>query len=333
MAGRENAWLSTLVIVSGLAACDNVEWGGASARLEPAPPATVGAAVDSAEAEAAEPAPPEGPVLFTVVRDSTGGRLSPVGEISGDSLLALPTEEEVPGYRTTFVRERMPRAARYLLFARGTRVGTFTVREHFTDETSCRPRPAARGPIELVPDAVGVTRFIALRSSLVDDIERQPFPSADDVRPAGAASINMAAELIPELDARWPTSLAAARRELTRIRLSGEDAFASTFLFRDRLVVEPAAQGAWSLFLLGTLREGAYARGYVWYRDSDAEGKGIPRYFAHFDWDRDGEDELLLEVLGESARWTAALGARNGEWRRVWEDPCGRSPRSPAAEG
>jgi hypothetical protein len=66
-----------------------------------------------------------------------------------------------------------------------------------------------------------------------------------------------------------------------------------------------------------------YQAGYVWYREAGREGKGAPRYFQHLDWDGDGETEVLLEVLGESNRWNAAVQKRGAEWTRTFEDPCG----------
>ena len=68
-----------------------------------------------------------------------------------------------------------------------------------------------------------------------------------------------------------------------------------------------------------------YREAYTWYREVDTEGKGAPRYFDHLDWDGDGTDEILLDVLGSNRRWFAALSYRDGAWARTFQDSCGSS--------
>jgi hypothetical protein len=81
--------------------------------------------------------------------------------------------------------------------------------------------------------------------------------------------------------------------------------------------------GAYALFTLGERAGEVQREAFVWYRSVDSEGKGAPRYHDHLDWDGDGADEILLDVLGANRRWFAGLGRRNRAWVRTFEDECG----------
>jgi hypothetical protein len=157
-------------IVISASACDNVEWGGWSVQMVP-PPAAAGAP-DSTEVvvEAGGFTLPEGPVLYTATRDSSGMYLVPVGEIAGDSLRPFLGERSAPGYRAAFARQLMDKGARFTLFSAGSRVGTFTVGEVGTDESYCSARPRATGVVELVPYASDATRFLALPEQFTDSV-------------------------------------------------------------------------------------------------------------------------------------------------------------------
>ena len=61
----------------------------------------------------------------------------------------------------------------------------------------------------------------------------------------------------------------------------------------------------------------------MWYRAVDTDGKGAPRYFDHLDWNGDGTEEILLDVLGSNRRWFAGLGRTDGSWIRTFQDACG----------
>lgn len=337
VSGQALRWLPALVIVIAASGCDNVEWGGADVRLQRPPPSAVGAAEDSAQAEdTAAFRLPRGPVLYMAERADSLSPVSvvPVGEIRGDSLLPFPSESQAPGYRATYAREIMGEGHDYVLFAGGTRVGRMVTREVVTDESFCTPRPAARGVVELVPEARDVRRFLALATPEGEAFDHGPYQAVGVDRARRIFSLNTAADLIPQVGARWPTSLEAAQGDLQALALGeGTPAFASTFLFRDEMDTSPAEPSSWAMFVLGILQGEEWTPAYVWYREAGREGKGAARYFERLDWDRDGSQEILLEVLGDGARWAAAVERTGGRWQRVYQEPCGAQASPATAEG
>lgn len=329
MGGRRHPWAAILVIVTGLSGCDNVGWGGVRVELQE-PPRASGAPVEESPDSVEEVVPPlpRGPIVYLARRTDQGAELVPVVELRGDTLRSLPRLLAEEGFARRFVRERMPPGAEFVLFSRGTRVGTFHVREEplRVDSTLCAPRPRVAGFAEVLPAAAGAERFLALAAESGGEVPREPYTVRSSTYEQRVASLNLAAGLIPEVGARWPPDLVEVRRDLQifDLRGSSEPAIAATFLYRDVLRVGVAPEPAYSLFLVATHDGTAYRASYVWYREYDEEGKGAPRYLTHFDWDRDGADELLLEVLGESHRWFAVTGVRGGRWETLYQDPCGR---------
>ena len=75
--------------------------------------------------------------------------------------------------------------------------------------------------------------------------------------------------------------------------------------------------------LIGENSESGYRASYAWYRVVGEEGKGVPRFFDHLDIDRDGEDEVLLEIFGVNSRWFAVLNRDGSDFRLALEDSCG----------
>jgi hypothetical protein len=259
--------------------------------------------------------------------------LVPVGEIAGDSIRPFPDESEAPGYRGDFARALMGAGSRFTLFSAGARVGTFTVAEVGTDESFCSPRPRATGYVELVPAAAEATRFLALPESVTTERGYSTYQPMEHDRAQRAVGIDLAAEMIPQVGAQWPSDMVAARADIMAFPLAtGGAAVSSTFVYRDQALVQPAIPSSYSLFLLATGQGEAYSGAYGWYREAAREGKGVPIYFQHLDWDADGETELLLEVRGERSRWNAAVERVGSEWQRTFEDPCGAAA-SPVGEG
>jgi hypothetical protein len=334
VSGQAFRALTALGILISTTACDNVEWGGVELRLLP-PPARAGSAADSARAEGEGGfVLPSGAVLYLATRDSAGLALIPVGEIAGDSIRAFPDESEAPGYRGEFARVLMAPGSRFTLFSAGARVGTFTVAEVGTDERFCSPRPRAVGYVELVPAAAEATRFLALPESFTAERGYSTYQPMETDRAQRAIGIDVAAEMIPQIGAQWPaTDLATARGDIQAFPLAtGGSAVSSTFVYRDQALVQPAIPSSYSLFVLATGEGEAYSRAYTWYREASREGKGVPIYFQHLDWDGDGETEVLLEVRGERARWNAAVERVGSEWQRTFEDPCGAAA-APVTQG
>ena len=324
MSGQAFRALTALGILISTAACDNVEWGGVQLRLMP-PPESAESAADSTEAEDEGGfSLPVQPVLYLATRDSTGLALVPVGEITRDSIRPFPDEDEAPGYRAAFARERMSAGSRFTLFSAGARVGTFTVAAVGTDDSFCSARPRATGHVELVPAAAAATRFLALPENVTAERGYDPYQPTETDRAQRAAGIDLAAALIPQIGATWPTSMIDSRADIMAFPLAtGGAGVTTTFVFRDQAFVQPATPTSYSLFLLATGTGEQYSNAYAWYREAGREGKGVPIYFQHLDWDGDGETEVLLDVRGERSRWNAAIENAGGEWRRTFEDPCG----------
>jgi hypothetical protein len=325
-------------ILISTTACDNVAWGGFSLRMVPPPTARIGARPDSVAPDEPEGGftLPEGPVLYAATRDSTGVHMVPVGEIVGDSLRPFRDEDSAPGYRSEFARVLMEPGRRLTLFAAGARVGTFTIRQVGTDESFCTARPRATGVVELVPEAAAATRFLAIPEQFTDSIGYAPYAPLEHDRAQRSAGIDLAAVVIPQIGATWPTSMIDARGDIQTFgQANGLPAITTTFMFRDQMRVQPAEPRSYSMFLLLVPENDqpvtealpgpgyGYRTAYVWYREAQREGKGAPRYFQHLDWDGDGETEVLLEVLGERHRWNAVVQKRGSEWTRTFEDPCG----------
>lgn len=321
------------MILTALTACDNVDWGGATMELRPPPPKDTTGVADDPDADA-EPVLPEGPVLFVVRRVVREGAedptrpptLVPVAEIASDSLRALPFDDD--GFRSLFLREILAAGREFVLFAGGTRVGTFVAGEdNISAAEYCAPRPGVLGTVELASAATGIREFVALERNAAQGLPRGPYRTLESNLAQRNATVNIAGELIPQVGAEWPTSLPVARRDLRVLPMGpGGPAVAATFLFRDQMEVAEPSTGTYALFILAEETadvEGGFAPSFVWYREARRDGKGIPRILQQLDWDGDGQTELLLEVLGARSRWFAALDRPGSEWERVFQDPCG----------
>ena len=327
MTGGALRRLWALLIVSVASGCDNVDWGGAEIRLQGPPPARVGAPPDTSAAapERVVEEVPLGPVLYMAERDSQTISMIPVGPILGDSLGTFPSETDQPGYRARFVRELVAPGSEFILFAEGVRVGNLTVEAVRTDESFCVARPRARGVVELIPEAAEQTRFLALPREYAQDIPRRPFQVAEMDQPQREATLSVPAGVLTQLGAEQPSNLLNTRFDMQAFRPAGEDPafFAVTHLVRDRLQIERPPPSAFSLFVIGVPSSSGYSAGFVWHRPVAQKGKGAPFFFEQMDWDKDGQTEVLLQVLGERSRWLAAVDQRGGQWTLVHEDPCG----------
>ena len=178
--------------------------------------------------------------------------------------------------------------------------------------------------VELVPGAAEATRFLALPEQFTDSVTYAAYQPAEHDRVQRAAGIDLAAVVIPQIGAVWPSSMVDARGDIQAfLQVDGQPGVSTTFLFRDQMRVQPAQAGSYSLYLLATPQGEQYRTSYVWYREAVREGKGAPRYSQHLDWDGDGQTELLLEVLGERHRWNAVVQRNGDEWTRTFEDSCG----------
>lgn len=322
-------WLTLFVIVTAPSGCDNVAWGGFDMRLEAPPPRAEVAGSTPSEVEATDaplPELPAGPILLAGVRDGSSATLRVVGEVGPEGLLPLTREEDAPGFTEHFARQLLAPGREFILFSEGVRVGRMTVSESQVDGTFCQPRPTVTGVVEMVPDAANAVRLLALPA---DGAAARPFETHRswthdyDQR---VASLTLAQQAIPVVGAAWPPSLLESRADIQIFRLpeaSGPSVVA-TFLYGDRLAQGgPTAEGAYSLFVMGTQADGDYRRSFTWYRPVQTEGKGAPRFFDHLDWDGDGSSEVLLDVFGAEGRWYAALERATDGWNRSFQDSCG----------
>jgi len=324
-------WLLLAVILSAPSGCDNVRWGGVDVRLQ-APPPQAAAAPEAPAQEPDQPQPsplPSRPLLLAGSREGDAATLVVVGEVRGDALGPLPTEDQAPGFLEHLKDSLLAPGTELILFSEGVRVGRLTVTANATDTRFCAPRAQVTGVVELVPGATAARQLLALTDSAAHSRPFGAFQVTDMGYDPRAASISMAIGAIRQVGAEWPASLVESRADIQTLRMSDAagPSVAATFLLRDQLAVGKPGQGAWSLFVLGTAQGGSYGAAYVGFRPADAQGKGAPRYFSHLDWDGDGDSEVLLDVRGERSRWFASLGQREGSWVQTFQDPCGSPTR------
>ena len=323
--------LAMAVILTVLSGCDNVTWGGAEVHLQK-PPADTASPSRASEATdttggRTPPPPPEGPVLLAGSLDGASATLSVVGSVRGDGLEAFTPQDTAQGGTEFLTEHHVGKGSRLVLFAEGVRVGHLTVASTGVNRGYCVARPTVTGVVEMVPAAVGATRFLALPDSAARGRPYGQYQALRDHYEERVASLNLASAAIPQVGAAWPPSLLDARADIQVFQLPRPDGLtvAATFLYHDQLTTARPGPKAYALFVMGSQRPEAYVADFVWYRSADAEGKGAPRYFGHLDLNGDGQEEVLLDVLGSGTRWFAVLGRRNGNWVRTFQDPCGDS--------
>jgi hypothetical protein len=337
MIGRTPRWFVAVGIVTMAFGCDNVSWGGVRVRLEGPPVDTTAALGDTAAGEpegapAPQPEIPDmGPLLYAGFRSGDSARVTPVAELRNGGLQALPQGAAGEALGEVILRDRLGAGTKLTLFQEGVRIGTLTLRGlgAMSDEY-CPPRPEAVGILELIPAAVDVQRFLAMEASFGRGWPFGRYAVHQSQYAQRAASLDLAAAAITDVGARWPSSLLDIRADLQVFPLRADggderDAVTATFLFNDELSVQPATEDAYSLMIIGEPQDGGFTRTYTWYRPVKTEGKGVPAPFARLDWDQDGADEILLQVLGSESRWWASLERRTDSWHLAFQDRCGRS--------
>lgn len=332
---RVRPGLAGALMIGALAGCDNVAWGGADFEWRPPPPKEVVEPEISEEPEEVLPPLPEGPVLFLVQRADAEWRAEPLGEIGADTLMPMATDALYPGFTARYVRERLGEGREFVLFQGSSRLGRFVAGAQVQpDSTYCQPRPSVSGFVELVPEAVGLTSFLALPAEQAGHLGRGLPVDLEMTRGQGITSYRLAEQLFNERRYRWPPDIAAARASVRVFPTahSAQPLIASTYLYRDGLGVGAAPEAAYSMFFIAEDRGSEYAPTYVWYRNVEESGKGAPRLQTWGDWDADGQEELLLDVFGAESRWLAALDRPGGatQWHLSFQDACGQ-PRRPAA--
>lgn len=330
--------LASLVIITGVTACDNVAFGGIQIELRPPEEAPGGPVVEGlAEGEAVVPEPllpvELDPLLYVVERaDGSRATILPIAQLSEDGYRPLPDTDEIPDLMERFALDRWERGTEFSLLAHGSRVGTL-ISEGTTvsDSSRCLVRPRGSGYVEVRPEAAGQGWFLAVRAP--EATLREPWvavPSLTQDAGLRAASLNLAQRMIPILGVLWPTSIPEVRRDLQPFSLEKADgsALAVSYVYGDRLSVGRSNPRAYSLFILAAEGETRYESILTWYQRA-AAGKAFPRFLGAHDARSVGTPDAVLEVYGEMDRWFTILGAVDEDWSVLYLDACGE----PASRG
>ncbi len=326
------------VIITLVAACDNVAFGGVQFELRPPEEAPGGPDPQAlGEVAVVEPEPifpiEMDPLLYLVERgDASRARILPIAQLSDDGYSPLPTPEDTPDLIQRFALDRWEQGTEFSLLAQGGRVGTLVSNgTTVADNSTCQVRPRGSGYVEVRPEAAGLERFLAIRPS--EPAPREPWlpiPTVTQDAALRAASLNLAQRVIPVLGVLWPPSIPEVRRDLQPFSLGQADgsALAVSFVYGDRLVVGGSTARAYSLFMLAGESEGRFEPIVTWHQRAAAR-KAFPRFLGAHDLRRVGTPDAVLEVYGESHRWLTILGAEDEDWSILYLDACGE----PASRG
>lgn len=330
-----NARAAVALIVIFLAGCDNVGWGGADIAVVPPPPRATAMPGDADAAGVEEM--PANPVLYYVARTATGGFMTPVGQITTDSLVTIRSTGEAEAYGSRFIAEFMREGAEFTLFSGGRRAGTFIVEAaSLPDAPACPLLPIATGSLEL-SGGTAATEFIAIARADAPSIQARAARTEVPGRINLVAPI-LAERLIRARGASLPGNWQAAMEQLTAFPVENQPnpAFTATFLVGDTLGPGMDNEG-YSLFFIGipTANQTGYDTTYVNFRSYPETGKAAPRVIDYLDWDRDGSAEVLMQVYGLRDSWFEAIGQTgDDQWSRIYSDRCdegGRMLSAPAA--
>ena len=317
--------LAIAVILTLATGCDNVAWEGLELRLNPP---TSSSAISSEQSvitpdladEEQSLEIPKRPILLSGKRTGSTAKLTAVGEVNGNSLTAISNQ----GLGSEISLGRITQGSEWVLFSEGVRIGRMIAQVVSIDDSFCTLRPTISGIVELVSEASDVEQLIALPIDVAGSRSFQPYTAYRHNYNQRVASLALASEVIPSLGAEWPPSILDSRTDIHAFQLPGEprQAIAATFLHQDRMITSPPEPGAYSLFVMGDATSGTYEISYMWYRLAESQGKGVPRYLDHIDWNGDGSEEILLEMFGSEDRWFAGLAKQDGRWIRSFEASC-----------
>jgi hypothetical protein len=326
-----------LLIVALYPACDNVSWGGADLAVVPPPPKAAAAPDTSAAGEPTTERMPQGPVLYHVLRDSMTATMTPVAEVSGDTLIPVRAAGDPMAYGTRLIAEHMRQGSEFALFADGVRAGTFVVQSALVRESPdpCQQRPIAQGVLELSGNAAGVREFLAIAKPHAPQVPRRIDQQLEVSRTMQVVGPILAERMIRARDASLPGSWQTAMEQVTPFPAANQQsaAFATTFLVGDTLGPGLDNEG-YSLFFVAIPALASFDTVYVDYRDyPTAGGKQAPRVIDFIDWNRDEQVDLLMQVFSVNDTWYEAVSrGSDGTWRRVLVDRC-RAPSAAAPAG
>jgi len=310
--------LATAVILTVAPGCDNVAWGGVDMELVPPPAAEPGTPAEAAPPEEVAP-PPEvaHPLLLAGTRDDATATLVLVGELRDGAV--------VPATATS-IDSGVTEGSEWILLAEGVRVGRMRAETIGPAPGFCPSTVAVSGTVEIVPSAAAVQRFIALPAAEIADVSHEPLRVHEHDYDQRVASLTFAQEAVPRVGADWPEGgMLPTRQDIQAFQPTGTQSptLAASYVYRDTPSVGDPASGAYALFILAERRGGQFRETFEWYQAADSLGKSVPRYFGHFDLDRDGQGEVLLDVFGSERRWHAVLEQTDDGWARSFVSPCG----------
>jgi hypothetical protein len=316
--------LAIALIITVAPGCDNVGWGGIDLEIGPPPDSDPQPVVEQEPEAAPSPAPPIGPVLLAGTRDGERADFVVVGQVEADALRSFP-DSTFPHDHDQLAEVSAP-GAEWIVFSEGVRVGRMIVERSGPAADFCGSRVAISGIVEVVPSAAGAQRLLALPVDYASARPREAYREIAHAYDQRVGTLSIAGEAIPRYGARWPAlGVLDARGHIQAFQLRNTpgQSVAATFLVDDDIAVGAPGARAYSLFIIGQQENNQYREAFSWYREADVEGKGVPTYFDHLDWNNDGTDEILLDVFGATDRWFASLSRRDSGWVRSYEDSCG----------
>lgn len=320
---RAGSGRATALIVTFLAGCDNIDWGGADIAVVPPPPAA-GAGVGGGRP--GEERIPEGPVLYYVRPAGGMATLIPVAEVGRDTALPVRARADWERYGRAFISEHLRTGSEFALFRSGARVGTFVLESAAIPDVSVCPRvPVARGTLELAAGADTIPEFLALaKSRAPSDARREPAAAPQPDRRMQVLGPILAERLLRARGAQLPGNWSRAMVQLKPFPAAGrqDPAFAATLLVDDTLGTGYDDVG-YSLFLIAEpAPQVGYDTAYADFTPYEREGKAAPRVVDFLDWDRNGRPELLLEVYGTRGSWFEVVGRSRAGWRELVSTQC-----------
>jgi hypothetical protein len=328
---------ATLLILTALAACDNVEWGGGSVQVITPPPPTPDQQPGPDPSALAGMGLPAAPVIFHVLRREDGtAQLIPVAELGADSMRTLrrPAGVSPEAYEQRFREAVMDVNSTFVLFRRGAEVGTLTVQAP-GPATACGV-PTMIGQPNTVAAAAAEQEFIAFRRGLSPQVAGEFSPPQVDGTIRRYASL-IAERLVLQGGLQRPRSWPAAQRDLQAVNAirGGHSEMAATYLVGDNLGVGPAQEDGWAVFYVAAFEARAgYTPFYSDVRAYGRTGKAAPRLVDALNWNQDEGSELLIQVYGTREAWYEAVSSDGGSWRRIFEGPrCIEPERQPRSIG
>lgn len=329
---RRAGFGSVLLIVSALTGCDNVGWGGVDVSVVPPPPKPSSGSMTKEEAAVSESLP-TGPVLFYVARSANGALLTPVAQLSGDSLQPIRASGDARAFANRLVADQLRQGTEFDLFSHGRRVGNFVVQSASVPQGNvCPLLPVARGTLELGAAGDSTREFLALAKQYSPSVSaRVAAGEANEGRMRFVAPI-LAERMLRTRGAELPGNWQGAMEQVFAFPASGrsEYGFASTFLVGDNMGTGDDDTG-YSLFFLAmpTPSQTGWDTVFVDFRDYPKTRKAALRVIDYLDWTRDDQVELLLQVFGTRETWFEAVSRDSrGHWRRVLSDRCEKNGRT-----